>query len=230
MPEKLGALNRLVARLHALLNGNWYTRGSRPVRNTIKVVANSAEQNELRPHDLAERATVSSVAKSEDSGQSHRFVAYIHALLKGDWHGISGRRVHNTMGAISEFTAANHLRPRDVAEEIVVLGRRKLEGLAKKEYSDVVKNFAEAEGKKIDTELKRRTMESEVRKKEAEARKAEIDNLNAEFELVMKLKTAGVTVQRDKNGQLSILPAPRGFDYPGLADHLLERSQEKDNE
>jgi hypothetical protein len=163
---------------------------------------------------------------SERPGVLTRLFARIQALFAADWRGQAGKRMRNTTAAISEFAEENDLLPREVAAEAVTLGRRKLEGLAHQEYAAAVRNFAETENIEIDTELKRRSLESEVRKKAAEARKAEIENLNAELELVQKLKAAGTTIHRDNNGHLTVLPAPGNFDYDGLTNHLLSRAKD----
>jgi hypothetical protein len=113
-----------------------------------------------------------------------------------------------------------------VAEEAVTLGRRKLTGLANKEYAAALKDFAEAEDKKIDIEMKKRSLQIEIRRKEAETRKAEIENLNAELELVKKLREIGATIHRDNDGHLTILPVTRAFDYEGLAHRLLAQSKD----
>lgn len=147
-----------------------------------------------------------------------RLVARVRALLPQDWFGRAGEWFRRTTDAISRFTANQRLRPEDLAEESVTLGRRKLEGMANKDFAAALKDFAEAEQKKLDTELRRRSMESEVRRKEAEARLAELGVVEAELELLTKLKEIGVILRRDADGNLTVLPAPQNVDLLKVAD------------
>jgi hypothetical protein len=94
-------------------------------------------------------------------------------------------------------------------EEGVELGRVKLEGLAYKEYAAAAKDLAESEQKKIESELQRRTLDIRMRKEEAETRAAELKVLDAEIEVLKKLRKIGAVLQRDENGNLTVLPAPR---------------------
>lgn len=165
---------------------------------------------------------------SEREGVLSRVVAQIRALLPKDWRGRAGQRFRKAAAVISEFTEENHIRPRELAEGAVSLTRRKVEGLANKEYATAAKEFAEAEDKKIDIVLKRRSLESEVRKKEAEARKAEIDNVITELTLLQKLKEAGVVLARDEKGNLTVLRAPIQFPFEDLKRRLLEAGKDSD--
>jgi threonyl-tRNA synthetase len=113
---------------------------------------------------------------------------------------------------VSEYTERHELRPTDVLGEAIELGRRKVEGVAFKEYATVVKEFADAEQRRIDTELQRRTIGSRIRKEEAEARAAELTVLEKELELLKKLNETGVTIRRDESGNLTVLPLPPNCD------------------
>jgi hypothetical protein len=117
------------------------------------------------------------------------------------------------------------LRPGEVADEGVELGRRKIEGLANKEYAAAAKDFAEAERKIIETELERRSLESKVRKEEAEARLAEINAVGAEIELLEKIKRIGVVLHRDHNGNITALRAPANCDWTRLVDWGIKADQ-----
>lgn len=162
----------------------------------------------------------------EDEGLVVRVVARIRALLPRDWFGRAGRRMQDTTQAISDFAQAHRVRPREVIEEGVILGRKKLHGIANREFAEAAKNFAEAEQKKMDAELQRRVFESKVRKEEAEARAAELKVVDAEFELLKKLKEAGVVLIRDEKGNLTVLSSPNRCDLTQLYDEQGEKSVE----
>jgi signal transduction histidine kinase len=158
-----------------------------------------------------------------------RLIARVRALLPGDWRGPAGRRFRKTVTTISDFADEHHIRPGEVLGEGVELGRRKLEGLANHEFSQAVKNFADTEKIKIESELQRRSLESDVAKKEAEARKAAADAriqeakaIEAEFELVEKLRRAGVLLYKDPAGNLTALPAPAKVDFSTLQQRVIE--------
>lgn len=149
-----------------------------------------------------------------------RLVARVRALLPEDWQGQAGRRFRSGTAAISEFAEKNRISPRDLAEDAIELGRRKIEGSASQEHAEAQKNYAEAtkaftesEDTKLEIELKRRSLESEVSKKEAEtreahaiARLAEIKALEAHFDLNKRLRDEGMVVDRDERGNLTISP------------------------
>ena len=135
-----------------------------------------------------------------------RLIARIRAMLPEDWFGQAGKRLRDTSQAISDFAEEHRVRPKDLLEDGVESGRKKLEGLANKEYAEAAKNFAEAEQKKIEVELLRRSLASKVRKEEAEARLAEAQALDAEVELFKKLAQIGVVLHRDEKGNLTALP------------------------
>ncbi len=105
------------------------------------------------------------------------------------------------------------------------LSRAKLEGLANQELAAAVKDFADAEKVKIETELQRRSLESKVRKDEAEATRAEAEArlaivkvAEAEFELLQRLKAQGVVLFRDSDGNLTVLQATRNWNLLQLAE------------
>lgn len=104
------------------------------------------------------------------------------------------------------------INPRGIPRNAVSLASDKLEGLAQKEKAAALRDFSEAEERKIDAKLKERSLESKVRREEAEARLAEIRVLEAEVQLFVRLKDAGVVLHRDENGVYSVLPTPQDCD------------------
>lgn len=160
-------------------------------------------------------------------GAVSRLVARVRALLPVDWRSKPGERLRATTEAVSEFAQAHGLRPGELLDESVRLGRRKLEGLANQELAAAVKNFADAERVKIEAELQRRSLESKVRKEEAEARRvqaearlAAVKAADAELEFLQKLKTLGVVLHRDEEGNLTVLRAPKSCDVLELAERV----------
>jgi hypothetical protein len=131
--------------------------------------------------------------------------------------------VRSAFDSVSAFADKHHVRPKDILEDSVGLGRHKLEGLANKEFAEAAKNFAEAEQKKMDTVLQWRSLESKVRKEEAEARLSELKILDAQIELYRKLKELGVVLRRDANGDLVVLPLPGDCDFMELLIDLEKR-------
>jgi hypothetical protein len=126
---------------------------------------------------------------------------------------------------VSEFAEEHRVTPRDVLDEGIELGRRKLQGLANHEFSEGAKNFADAENIKIDSELQLRSLESDVRKRDADARKAsaeariaELKVVSAELDLLKQLHDADVVLRKDSDGNLTILPTPEGVNLLKLAE------------
>ena len=154
----------------------------------------------------------------------NRVLSFVHAtvraLLPADWRGRAGQRFRRMMNSISEFAESNGVRPADLAEEAVDLGRRKLHGSANRDLAAAVKDFAEAEQKRIQNELQRRSLESQVEREEAETRLAKLKVLDAEVELLNKLTEAGVVLHFDERGNLTVLPAVVGCDLGKLAKRL----------
>jgi len=165
----------------------------------------------------------------EREGVISRLIARVRALLPGDWFGRAGERLRETADAISNFADEHQLAPNDILEETIELGHRKLEGLASKEYAAAVKDFAEAEQKKIEAELQRRTINSKVRKEEADARLAELGVLGAEIELLKKMKEIGVILHKDETGNMTVLPSPANCDLLELAQRRWEAGANSDD-
>jgi len=174
---------------------------------------------------------------SSDEGIVARLIACVKALLPEDWRGRAGRQFRAGTQAISDFAEENRVRPQDLLEDGIELGRRKLTGLASQEHAAAEKNYAEAakaftesEDKKIETELKKRSLEIEISQKDAEARKAnaeaslaETKALEAQFDLLRKLTEAGMVLRRDERGNLTLLSKPEDSDFL-LPNHPSEEA------
>src|SRR5664280_1677484 len=109
---------------------------------------------------------------SLDEGLLTRLVARVKALLPRDWTGRAGKQFREATRAISDFAEEHHVTPNELLEGGVELGRRKLQGLANHEFAEALKNFAEVEKIRTETELEKRAMESNASMKKAKARKA----------------------------------------------------------
>lgn len=160
------------------------------------------------------------MAKSllQSEGFISRLVANIQALLREDWSGLAGERFRHTTKEIAEFAEEHKIKPKDLADEAVTLGRIKVEGLAKKEFAAAVKDFADAEKTRIEAELQRRSLESEVKKKEEETRLTRIQRLTAEVDLLKKMKEIGVVLRQDEDGNFTALPIPQRSAFDGYIE------------
>ena len=144
-----------------------------------------------------------------------------------DWRGRAGERFRKTADAISDFLKGAGINPRDLPKNAVSLAYDKLEGVAQKEKAAALRDFSEAEERKIDAKLKERSLESKVRREEAETRLTEIKVLQAEVELFQRLKELGVALRRDENGNYTVLPVPQGFDLSLLANRKMADAEDK---
>jgi hypothetical protein len=153
-------------------------------------------------------------AVSEERGIIRRLALKLTAFLPSDWRGRAGRRFRKTTDTLSDFAERNELQPADIVRDAVRLGRTKLEGLANAEYAAAVLNFNQAEKTKIESELQRRSFESKVRQEEAEARLSELKVLDAEIDLLQKLKDAGVVLRKNDAGGITAIALPRGLALP----------------
>jgi hypothetical protein len=168
-------------------------------------------------------------------GLVSRLIARVKAIRARDWRGKAGDYFRRTTQNISEIAEEHDLTPREVLGEGIELGRRKLEGLAQHEFSEVVKNYADTEKARIEAELLRRGLQSDSRKKEADARKAdaearlaELSVVNAELELLTKLQNAKVILHRDSNGNLTALPLPPAINLLEAADPRKSERKERE--
>jgi len=157
-------------------------------------------------------------------GALSRVLAQVRALLPEDWFGRAGKKLSETTKAISEFAEEHQVRPKDLAHEGVELTRTALHGKANKDLAAAVRDFAEAERTKIETELQRRSLESRVRKDEAEAALAELQVVHSEAALMKKLKKLRVVIRRDDSGHLTVLPCPAQVDLNALAEKRIQEA------
>jgi hypothetical protein len=133
-------------------------------------------------------------------------VTRLRALLPEDWLGKAGRLFRQgTDGIASAFEDAG-IPPRELPNRAIALAVDKVEGLAQKDKAAALRDFSEAEERKIDAQLKARSLESRVRKEEAEAALAEINALNARLDLEERLTAAGVVIRRDQHGNFIVSP------------------------
>ncbi len=149
-------------------------------------------------------------------GTGTGLIAQIRALFAADWRGRAGERVRKTIDAISDSLRQTGIEPQGLAKQAVGLAVDKVEGLAQKEKAAAVRDFSEAEERRIDAKLKERSLESRVRREEAETRLAEIKVIDAEMQLYLKLKEAGVVLRRDDNGNYTVLPLPLNYDLEAI--------------
>ena len=176
-----------------------------------------------------------------DEGVVTRLVACIKALLPTDWLGRAGREFRAGTELFSEFVKENRLGPEEIVRDGVDFGRRAIEGVASEKHAGAQKNYAEAartfteiEDKKIEIELKRRSLETEIeqkrvnvektqeekRKLKAEADLAEINCLKARIDLQKALEGIGVVLQRDERGNFTMLPAASTKLLPSTDEEL----------
>jgi hypothetical protein len=151
----------------------------------------------------------------------------MRGLSPKDWIGKAGKWFRRTTTRMSEY-AEEH----DVPEKAKDLSWKALRGKAEAEYSGALKNYSEEERNKIDTELKRRTLEPSIRQAEAtakkvesEARAAQIKEMEARLTLFDNLKARNAIPIWDDNGNMTVVRAPKDFDWDGLQDHLLRTGE-----
>ena len=136
-------------------------------------------------------------------------VARFRARLRSAWDGPAGKRFRGGLQGLEEFARENRIMPEDVVEDGLNLGRRKLQGLASKEYASAEKNLGEAAKAAAEAQLNRiqgarteLTMGADVLKASAEAIKARADAdlaltkaIEARFELERKLAAHGLALR-----------------------------------
>ena len=93
-------------------------------------------------------------------------------MLPKDWLGRAGKRFRQTTTAISDFSE-QHIRLGEKVDAAPELAWRALQGAASEKYARALKDYAEEEKDKLDSELKRRTLESNARQAKATADKLE---------------------------------------------------------
>jgi hypothetical protein len=164
---------------------------------------------------------------SEQQTIVKRMIAKVRALLPKDWLGNAGKRFRRTTTAISDF-AQEH----EVVDTAKDLSFKAIKGKAEAEFSTALKNYSEQERNKVDTELKRRTMSSTERQSEATAKKAEsearvaqIKEMEARLALFDNLKGRNAIPIWDDNGNMTVVRAPKDFDWDGLQDRFLRTGE-----
>jgi len=155
---------------------------------------------------------------AEQKQSARRWIVAVTSLFPANWFGSTGERFRNSIEEIAEFSSRQQLPA--INDEAPDLAWRKMEGIAHREHATALKEFAEAESRRIEIELERRSLKAEVSRAQAEARLAEIRALEAEIEFVSKLKEIGVIVVRNEHGDLTVLPAPANYDYDALAERI----------
>ena len=160
-----------------------------------------------------------------------RIVARVTCLLPKDWLGRAGRRFRQTTTVVSDY-AHEHIRTGERLEQAPDLIWKAAEGAAHEKYAKALKDYAEEEKERVDTELKRRTMDSKARqetaaaaKMESEARTAQIKELDARIDLFDKLKRCGAVPVWNENGNMTVSKVPADFNWDALQDLFLRTGE-----
>jgi|ERR1022692_2309493 phosphoglycolate phosphatase-like HAD superfamily hydrolase len=161
-------------------------------------------------------------------GRLRRVAARVQALRPEDWLGSAGLHFKSAMRIVSRFAKQQHLTPAELADDVVVLARLKLEGMATREHAEALKNYADEEQHRIDNRFKEKTFEAKVRQEEAtaaklesEARIAKIKEADALIDLIAKLQQNGVILTVDGQHNVTVSNAPPGFDWEMFARNVL---------
>jgi hypothetical protein len=116
----------------------------------------------------------------------------VTCILPKDWLGGAGRRVRQTTTAISDYIH-EHLRLGERLDGATDLARKAVEGAAQEKYAKALRDYAEEEKDRLESELRGYTLESNARqdkasagKLESEARRAQISEMDARLQLFGK--------------------------------------------
>ena len=160
-----------------------------------------------------------------------RIVARVRCMLPRDWLGRAGKRFRQTTNAISDFSE-KHIRIGEKVEAAPDLAWKALQGAASEKYAKALKDYAEEERERLDSELKRRTLESNARqvkaaadKLESEARIAQINEMDARLSFFDKLKQRNAIPIWDDSGNMTFARAPQDYDWDGLQDRVLRTGE-----
>jgi hypothetical protein len=160
-----------------------------------------------------------------------RIVARVRCMLPRDWLGRAGKRFRQTTTAISDFSE-QHIRLGEKVEAAPDLAWRALEGAASEKYARALRDYAEEEKDKLDSELKRRTLESNARqakaaadKLESEVRTAQINEMDARLAFFDKLRERNAVPIWDDSGNMTFAKVPKDYDWDGLQDRMLRTSE-----
>jgi len=147
-----------------------------------------------------------------------RIVARVRCMLPKDWLGRAGKRFRQTTTAISDFSE-QHIRLGEKVDAAPELAWRALQGAASEKYARALKDYAEEEKDKLDSELKRRTLESNARqakatadKLESEARIAQLNEMDARLAFFDKLRQRNAVPIWDDQGNMTFARAPKDYD------------------
>jgi hypothetical protein len=151
---------------------------------------------------------------------------WLRALVTGltayEWIGKAGRLFRRTGEAVERYNEEQFHADEKMQQlpEIVWL-------TAQTKSSQVERNIAEVEEKKIANEQARKVMDAKVRQENAAADIAEINKqlveiqlANARIDLLMKLKDAGVAARFSEDGNITVSPAPKGYDFDSLRAYV----------
>lgn len=160
-----------------------------------------------------------------------RIVARVRCMLPTDWLGRAGKRFRQTTMAISDFSE-EHIRLGEKVEAAPDLAWRALQGAASEKYAKALRDYAEEEKDKLDSELKRRTLESNARqaraaadKLESEARTAQINEMDARLAFFDKLRQRNAVPVWDDKGNMTFARVPKDYDWDGLQDRMLRTGE-----
>ena len=151
-------------------------------------------------------------------GSVTRPTASVKAQQRSDWYGSAGEQFRDTISAISKW---RHLKER--ALESLSLAWNAVRGAALEKYARALSDFAKAENTKADTARRYRTLESAERQErataerlEAGAREAQTRELMGRIQFLEKLHRLGTLPVWDAAGNMTVIPAPEGFDWDAL--------------
>jgi len=149
-----------------------------------------------------------------------RIIAKVRALLPEDWLRAAGSRFRETSTQLSGG--------QDVATAVGDGAARFAVGHASHKHADAVRNYAEEEHLKVETELARRTLESRTRQEEARAEQEETrarmlrtEELMGRLKFFDALRESNALPIWDQNGNMSVVKAPVGFDWDEARNRLL---------
>jgi hypothetical protein len=149
-----------------------------------------------------------------------RIVARVTALLPEDWVGQAGRQFRSTVANVAGTEKLG-----DLAAEGV---RRVAVGAVSRDHSVALKNYAEEEEARAGAELIKRTLDARQRQEDAKADQEQIrtrmlrtEELMARLKLFDELRLREAVPMWDRDGNMTIVRAPRQFDWDAARDRLF---------
>jgi hypothetical protein len=169
-------------------------------------------------------------------GVLNRIKARIRALTPGDWLGKAGESFRRTLDAINTFSR-EHVRLEDRIKDTPDLLWNAAQGAANEKLAKAQLAFAEGEDKRIESELRRRTLVAKVRQElasasnlESQARIQQIKEVDAIVDLYLKLRSANVMLCKDPaTGLIHVSKAADDFDWEMFRDALLLLQQSEEH-